>query len=137
MNTNKNSYTLIYAVVMVVVVALLLALVSSGLKDIQNNNVKLDKKKQILSSLNIQLDGQDANTLYEKHIVKELVLNIKGEVVSEKMGDAFVIDELKKMRKLKPKDNCRFMWLKSTDKQNILSLCVVQVSGVQSGDTLR
>ena len=63
MNTNKNSYTLIYAVVMVVVVALLLALVSSGLKDIQNNNVKLDKKKQILSSLNIQLDGQDANTL--------------------------------------------------------------------------
>ena len=66
MNTNKNSYTLIYAIVMVVVVALLLALVSSGLKDIQTNNVKLDKKKQILSSLNIELDGQDANSLYEK-----------------------------------------------------------------------
>lgn len=99
MNTNKNSYTLIYAVVMVVVVALLLALVSSGLKDIQNNNVKLDKKKQILSSLNIQLDGQDANTLYEQHIVKELVLNIKGEVLSEKMGDAFVIDVIKENAK--------------------------------------
>ncbi|MBP6635307.1 MAG: NADH:ubiquinone reductase (Na(+)-transporting) subunit C [Paludibacter sp.] len=99
MNTNKNSYTLIYAVVMVVVVALLLALVSSGLKDIQNNNVKLDKKKQILSSLNIQLDGQDANTLYEQHIVKELVLNIKGEVVSEKMGEAFVIDVIKENAK--------------------------------------
>lgn len=99
MNTNKNSYTLIYAVVMVVVVALLLALVSSGLKDIQNNNVKLDKKKQILSSLNIQLDGQDANLLYEKHIVKELVLNIKGEVLSEKMGDAFVIDVIKENAK--------------------------------------
>lgn len=99
MNTNKNSYTLIYAVVMVVVVALLLALVSSGLKDIQNNNVKLDKKKQILSSLNIQLDGLDANTLYEQHIVKELVLNIKGEVVSEKMGEAFVIDVIKENAK--------------------------------------
>ena len=99
MNTNKNSYTLIYAVVMVVVVALLLALVSSGLKDIQNNNVKLDKKKQILSSLNIQLDGQDANTLYEQHIVKELVLNVKGEVVSEKMGEAFVIDVIKENAK--------------------------------------
>jgi Na+-transporting NADH:ubiquinone oxidoreductase subunit C len=84
---------------MVVVVALLLALVSSGLKDIQNNNVKLDKKKQILSSLNIQLDGQDANTLYEQHIVKELVLNIKGEVVSEKMGEAFVIDVIKENAK--------------------------------------
>lgn len=99
MNTNKNSYTLIYAVVMVVVVALLLALVSSGLKDIQNNNVKLDKKKQILSSLNIQLDGQDANTLYEQHIVKELVLNVKGEVLSEKMGEAFVIDVIKENAK--------------------------------------
>ena len=99
MNTNKNSYTLIYAVVMVVVVALLLALVSSGLKDIQNNNVKLDKKKQILSSLNFQLDGQDANTLYEQHIVKELVLNVKGEVLSEKMGEAFVIDVIKENAK--------------------------------------
>ena len=99
MNTNKNSYTLIYAVVMVVVVARLLALVSSGLKDIQNNNVKLDKKKQILSSLNIQLDGQDANTLYEQHIVKELVLNVKGEVLSEKMGEAFVIDVIKENAK--------------------------------------
>jgi Na+-transporting NADH:ubiquinone oxidoreductase subunit C len=100
MNTNKNSYTLIYAIVMVVVVALLLALVSSGLKDIQTNNVKLDKKKQILSSLNIELDGQDANTLYEQHIVKELVLNNKGEVISEKMGDAFVIDVIKENAKV-------------------------------------
>ena len=100
MNTNKNSYTLIYAIVMVVVVALLLALVSSGLKDIQTNNVKLDKKKQILSSLNIELDGQDANSLYEKHIVKELVLNNKGEVISEKMGDAFVIDVIKENAKV-------------------------------------
>jgi len=103
MNTNKNSYTLIYAVVMVVVVALLLALVSSGLKEIQNNNVKLDKKKQILSSLNIQLDGQDANALYEKHIVKEIVLNNKGEVISEKMGDAFVIDVIKENTKAEEK----------------------------------
>lgn len=87
---------------MVVVVALLLALVSSGLKDIQNNNVKLDKKKQILSSLNIQLNGQDANALYEKHIVKEIVLNNKGEVISEKMGDAFVIDVIKE--NAKPED---------------------------------
>ncbi len=102
MNTNKNSYTLIYAVVMVVVVALLLALISSGLKDIQNNNVKLDKKKQILSSLNIQLDGKDANALYEKHIVKEIVLNNKGEVISEKMGDAFAIDVIKE--NAKPED---------------------------------
>ena len=33
MNTNSNSYTIIYASVMVVIVAFLLAFVSSSLKD--------------------------------------------------------------------------------------------------------
>ena len=38
MNTNSNSYTIIYASVMVVIVSFLLAFVSSSLKDIQNKN---------------------------------------------------------------------------------------------------
>ena len=54
MNTNSNSYTIIYASVMVVIVAFLLAFVSSSLKDIQNKNQELDTKKQILSALNIR-----------------------------------------------------------------------------------
>ncbi|MDD3077869.1 MAG: NADH:ubiquinone reductase (Na(+)-transporting) subunit C [Paludibacter sp.] len=99
MNTNKNSYTLIYAVVMVVVVALLLALVSSGLKEKQNENIALDKKKQILSSLRLDMSGQDPAALYDKYIVKELVLNSKGDVLSEKRGDAFAIDVIKQNAK--------------------------------------
>ena len=51
MNTNKNSYTIIYAAVMVVIVAFLLAFVSSALKPTQDQNVALDKKKQILAAL--------------------------------------------------------------------------------------
>lgn len=99
MNTNKNSYTLIYAIVMVVVVALLLALVSGGLKETQNENVALDKKKQILSSLRIDLKDQDAAALYEKYIVKELVLNSNGDITSEERGKAFGIDVLKENAK--------------------------------------
>ena len=95
MDTNKNSYTLIYAIIMVVVVALMLAMVSSGLKETQTTNVELDKKKQILSSLKIALKGQDAAALYEQYIVKELVVNAKAEIISEKKGDAFVIDIIK------------------------------------------
>ena len=49
MNTNSNSYTIIYASVMVVIVAFLLAFVSSSLKDLQNKNVEMDTKKQILA----------------------------------------------------------------------------------------
>ena len=47
MNTNSNSYTIIYASVMVVIVAFLLAFVSSSLRETQNKNVQLDTKKQI------------------------------------------------------------------------------------------
>lgn len=99
MNTNKNSYTLIYATVMVIIVALMLALVSSSLKGIQTANVELDKKKQILSSLNINLEGQDAAALYDKYIVKELVINVKAEVLSEVKGDAFQLDYIKELAK--------------------------------------
>ena len=42
MNTNSNSYTIIYASVMVVIVAFLLAFVSSSLRETQNKNVELE-----------------------------------------------------------------------------------------------
>ncbi len=99
MNTNSNNYTLIYAVVMVVVVALLLALVSSGLKDIQTTNVELDKKKQILSSLKVDLKDKDAAALYNTIIVKELVIDIKGTTLSEVKGEAFALDIIKENAK--------------------------------------
>ena len=95
MNTNNNGYTLIYAVVMVVVVALLLALVSSGLKDKQNENAALDKKKQILSSLKVELEGQDAAALYNTLIVKELIVDVNAQTMSEVKGEAFAVDIIK------------------------------------------
>ena len=64
MDTNKNSYTMIYATVMVIIVALMLALVSSSLKEKQNANVRLDKMKQILASLHVNTDGQDAEQVF-------------------------------------------------------------------------
>lgn len=48
MNTNSNSYTIIYASVMVVIVAFLLAFVSSSLKATQDKNVQLDTKSRFL-----------------------------------------------------------------------------------------
>ena len=99
MDTNKNSYTIIYAAVMVIVVALLLALVSSGLKETQTTHVKLDKKKQILSALQINLEDQDAAALYDQYIVKELVVNTKAEILSEVRGQAFDIDVVKETAK--------------------------------------
>ncbi|MBP9984558.1 MAG: NADH:ubiquinone reductase (Na(+)-transporting) subunit C, partial [Prevotella sp.] len=52
LNTNSNTYTIIYSSIIVVVVAFLMAFVFQALKPAQDANVALDKKKQILAALN-------------------------------------------------------------------------------------
>ncbi len=91
MNTNSNSYTMIFATVMVVVVALVLAFVSGSLKETQTTNVELDKKKQILTSLNIDTKDQDVNALYNQYIVDEVVINTNAEVIENPKVEAFDI----------------------------------------------
>lgn len=84
MNTNSNSYTIIYASVMVVIVAFLLAFVSSALKPTQDKNVEIDKKKQILAALNIR-DLQDAKAIEDKYnevILADMIINAKGDTLN-------------------------------------------------------
>lgn len=88
MNTNSNAYTIIYASVMVVIVAFLLAFVSSSLKPIQEKNVELDKMKQILSALRIDTKGQDAEAVYQQYVKKDMILDANGAVKSETGGFA-------------------------------------------------
>ena len=83
MNTNSNTYTIIYASVMVIIVAFLLAFVSSVLRDTQDENVRLDKKKQILTSLNVNYEGEDAAALYDTYVQQEYIINYAGEIVEE------------------------------------------------------
>lgn len=54
LNTNGNAYTIIYAAILVIIVAFLLAFVSSALKPLQEANVAKDKKQQILAALNMR-----------------------------------------------------------------------------------
>lgn len=79
LNTNSNSYIIIYSAILVVVVAFLLAFIFQALKPMQDANVALDLKKQILYSLNIRgLDGKQAEEKYAE-VVKE-----EGEVEGQK-----------------------------------------------------
>lgn len=88
MNTNSNAYTIIYASVMVVIVAFVLAYTSFALRPIQTKNVELDKMKQILSALNIDTKGQDAQAIYNSYIKKDMVLDANGTVKTETGGFA-------------------------------------------------
>jgi Na+-transporting NADH:ubiquinone oxidoreductase subunit C len=72
LNTNSNAYIIIYSAVMVVIVAFLLAFVYQALKPMQDANVALDMKKQILYSLNIRdLDGAEAEAKYSEVVKNE------------------------------------------------------------------
>lgn len=88
MNTNKNSYTIIYASVMVIIVAFLLAFVSSSLKPTQDQNVALDKKKQILAALNIRgLEGaQQIEDEYNKVVEADMIIKADGTIVKDGKG---------------------------------------------------
>ena len=90
LNTNSNAYIIIYSAILVVIVAFLLAFVYQALKPMQDANVALDVKKQILYSLNIRdLDGAAAEAKYaevvkaeaEKDGRKYYMCNINGENV--------------------------------------------------------
>ena len=72
LNTNSNAYIIIYSAVLVVIVAFLLAFVYQALKPMQDANVALDVKKQILYSLNIRdLDGAAAEAKYAEVVKAE------------------------------------------------------------------
>ena len=77
MDTNKNSYTIIYSIVMVVVVAAVLAFVSLSLKDRQNENISNEKKQYLLASVGL---GADAN--FDQVITEAIVVDGNGKVVN-------------------------------------------------------
>ena len=86
MKTNSNSYTIIYSAVIVVIVAFLLAFVFQALKPMQDANVALDKKKQILNSLNIRdLSNEEADAKYKEVVIADEVIDEKGKVVEAGM----------------------------------------------------
>ena len=85
LDTNSDIYAIIYSAVVVVIVAFLLAGVSSMLKPKQDANIALDKKKQILASLN-ERNLPDAAATYEQLIVADPVVDANGNVVSENGG---------------------------------------------------
>ena len=75
MTTNKNSYIIIYSAVLVIIVAFLLAFIFQALKPMQDVNVALDKKKQILASLNIRdLANSEAEAKYGEVVKQEVTV---------------------------------------------------------------
>ena len=84
LNTNANGYTLVYSTVIVVIVAFLLAFVFKALKPMQDVNVALDKKKQLLYALNVRnVDNAAAAEKYKQLIVADKIIDVNGKLINK------------------------------------------------------
>lgn len=93
MNTNSNTYTIIYSTILVVVVAAVLAIVSVSLSNRQQANVNTETRQSILSSVNLAQGADDAKnknsyveTEYNKYITDSYLVDAQGDKVE---GEAF------------------------------------------------
>ena len=98
LNTNSNAYIFIYSTVLVVIVAFLLAFIFQILKPLQDENVELDRQKQVLYSLNIRnLDGQEAKAKYEEVVKEENDVNGRKVYQCDVDGEQVLVASLKGM----------------------------------------
>jgi len=98
MDRQGNTYTFLYASVMVIVVAAILAFLAQSLKPMQDKNAAVAKKMDILKSVQIESTAADAEAKYEQYIgANAYVINTNGEKQSGL--DAFTVDMAKEVKK--------------------------------------
>ncbi|SDR73112.1 Na(+)-translocating NADH-quinone reductase subunit C [Christiangramia echinicola] len=95
--TNSNGYTFMFAIIMVVVVAAVLAFTATSLQPTQKENVRQEKMQNILATVGIETDRPGAEKLYNQYIVEELALDENGQV--DESVDAFKVDLAKELKK--------------------------------------
>lgn len=86
MNRDSNVYTVVYASVMVLLVAIVLAFTSQSLRSFQKENEDNDKRQQILRSINVSVPASEAKAKYNELIKEAFLVNENGQKVE---GDAF------------------------------------------------
>ena len=80
MNRDSNLYTFLFAAIMVLVVATVLAFTSQSLKDLQNENVRKEKMQNILSTVGIMTDRDSAEVLFNQYIEAKYALKNDGSI---------------------------------------------------------
>jgi len=65
---------------MVIVVAAILSFAATSLKPMQDNNVRLEKMQNILSSINVEVSRDEAEAVYSDYVKKEVVISNSKEI---------------------------------------------------------
>ncbi len=99
MNKNSNTYQILYASVMVLLVGVVLAFIYMALKPKQDVNIANDKRSQILASLHIDAPSEaEIPSTYEKYVTRDLLLDHEGNIVDSTKNVAFNVDMKKNMK---------------------------------------
>lgn len=128
MNTNSNVYTVVYAAVLVGVVAAGLAITALALKPAQVRNVEVDKKMQILASIKEESTANNAEELYDKFITKGYILDSENNIVSEDLKAAFAVELTKEL--LKPVAERQLPIYESTTENGVKYIIPVRGKGL-------
>lgn len=105
--TDKNSYTIIFAIGMVLVVGALLAFLASSLKPRITENERLEKQQNILYAMGVNanegtsakfVSTDEAPKLFDQYIKQQLVIDGKK---AEEDNQAYLIDVKKEQAKAK------------------------------------
>ena len=97
MDRNSNAYTFIFAIILVVIVSGALAFTATALKKPQAENIRKEKMQNILSTIGVAVDRDNASDNFEKYIKEQLSLKSDGSI--DDQVDAFKIDLKKEIKK--------------------------------------
>lgn len=89
MNRQGNTYTFLYSVILVVIVAALLSIVSLSLQPRQNENRQNEKRQNILSAIHVSSTAANSAELFDKYIKEQYIVNDRGEKIE---GNAFDVN---------------------------------------------
>lgn len=113
-NTEKNSYTVIFAVVMVIIVGSILAFLASGLRPQIDENERFEKQQNILYAMGVSENTEDSGVNFipttsveeefSKYIKQQLVI-IDGK--AQEQEEAYLIDLKKEISALKNNEEAR------------------------------
>ena len=125
MNRDSNTYTILYAAIMVVVVAIALALTAVALRKPQLENERIDKMQQILRAVHLEPTKDQVIPTYTQVIKQELLVNGQGEVIATFEGDQIAQNEAFQM------NTANQFKLRQQDPSLGLPVYVAEVEGQQ------
>ena len=94
-----NTYTLIFVSAIAIVCSLLLSTAATSLREKQQANIALDKKKNILKSFGVLPEQADAGFIesYYNDNIQSIVVNYQGDELNGNAGDINLEDQEKKI----------------------------------------